>query len=156
MFDDFELGRRTCLVLEEEASARGFVLLAYCLMPDHLHMLAAGRDDSSSLVRFIQVFKQRTGYAYKQLTGCQLWQASYYDHVVRQDDEFGAIALYIFENPVAAGLVSHPRLYELAGGEYHRLVAEGAEARPEADRAKAPSLHSADRDSKDDHYDEPS
>ena len=38
----------------------------YCFMPDHLHILAEGRDQGSDLKKFISVFKQRTSFNFKK------------------------------------------------------------------------------------------
>lgn len=96
------------------AAKYGFRLLAYCFMPDHLHTLVAG-DEWSSLPRFAQHFKQATGYAFKQRTGRQLWQPSYYDHVLRAPESVESIARYIWENPVRAELTDDWTTYEGSG-----------------------------------------
>jgi REP element-mobilizing transposase RayT len=46
----------------------------------------------------------------------QLWQESFYDHGVRDIPDFEAIATYIFNNPVEAGLVEEWEAYPLFGG----------------------------------------
>ena len=62
----------------------GFTLLAYCFMPDHLHVLLWGNGDLS-LTDLVRHFKQLSGYRYKQEHGAHLWQISYHDHVLRTD-----------------------------------------------------------------------
>ena len=44
-----------------------------------------------------------------------LWQDSYYDRVVRAEEDLGGIARYIIENPVRAGLVKSPLEYPFVG-----------------------------------------
>jgi len=44
-----------------------------------------------------------------------LWQKGYYEHIVRENEAVLAIAKYIFENPVRAGLVSEPHDYPFSG-----------------------------------------
>ena len=44
-----------------------------------------------------------------------LWQDSYYDHVVRPEENLSAIARYIIENPVRAGLARSPFDYPFVG-----------------------------------------
>jgi REP element-mobilizing transposase RayT len=102
-------------ILEESAAARGFDLLAYCLMPDHFHLLAQGVVPDADLVRFVQLFKQKTGYRYKQETRRQLWRRSYYDHVLRDEDAIEDIAAYIWHNPVRAGLAEDAASYQFSG-----------------------------------------
>jgi putative transposase len=74
-------------------------------MPDHVHLLVAS-DDGRSVERFMRHFKQLSGHAYKQATGEYLWQTSYYDHVLRQEEAIRPIAEYIWLNPVRKGLVA--------------------------------------------------
>ena len=40
-----------------------------------------------------------------------LWQAGYYDHCLRGDEDLRLQARYILENPVRAGIVESPRDY---------------------------------------------
>ena len=103
--------RRKDLVLlcQEEpvkaAERHRFVILAYCFMPDHLHLLLQGTQESR-LIPFVQRFKQTTGYRFKERTGRMLWQRSFYDHVLRGEEDIGDVAEYIWSNPVRAGLVA--------------------------------------------------
>jgi putative transposase len=97
--------------LLEAAKAERFDLLAYCFMPDHLHLLIMGADDNSNLKKFITLFKQKSGYWYKKNYCTNLWHISYYDHVLRKEESIESVALYILENPVRKGLVSDYREY---------------------------------------------
>lgn len=92
------------------AGKYGFTTLAYCFMPDHLHMLVAG-DEWSSLTDFVRHFKQLTGYEYKQARGVRLWQPSYWDHVLRIEEDIEDVARYIWANPLRAGLAVDWREY---------------------------------------------
>ena len=96
------------------AEQLGFDVLAYCFMPDHLHLLLQGSPDSK-LVAFMQRFKQVTGYEFKRREGRPLWQRSYYDHVLRKDEDKRKLAEYIWYNPVRAGLAANPDEYPLSG-----------------------------------------
>ena len=93
---------------EEELAAGAerhqFIILAYCFMPDHFHVLLQGAEESR-LIPFVQRFKQATGYWFKERTGTTLWQRSFYDHVLRGEEDIGDVAEYIWSNPVRAGLV---------------------------------------------------
>ena len=92
-----------------------FKVWAYCFMPDHLHLLVEGSDDSSDFRRFISAFKQDTGFNYKKRFGLRLWQTNYYEHVLRNEEDTDAIAKYIFSNPVRKGFVEDYRDYALLG-----------------------------------------
>jgi putative transposase len=103
-------------MLEDAARNTGFSLLAYCFMPDHLHLLVEA-SDGSDLARFMKAFKQASSFDHKQRTGRLLWQRSYYDHVLRGSDELQPAIEYILGNPVRAGLVQDPAAYPFTGGE---------------------------------------
>ena len=62
-------------------------------------------------------FKQASGFACNKLLGWQgpFWQASYYDHVVRRDEDIEAVRDYVLENPVRAGLVENAEDYPCSG-----------------------------------------
>jgi REP element-mobilizing transposase RayT len=132
VFEDIELGRQCVTQLMKSAGRTDFEVKAYCLMPDHAHLLAQGLCDDSDLVAFVRNFKQRTAFHFKQESGDQLWQQSYFDRVLRNDEHLGDVAAYVFQNPVAAGLCVNAADYPLSGGTYF----DGASA----DRAEAPSL----------------
>ncbi len=100
--------------LLDVARQHGFDVLAYCFMPDHLHVLLQGSADSR-LVSFMQRFKQVTGYGFKRRRGQPLWQRSYYDHVLRREEDKEEMAQYIWNNPVRAGLVTSLDEYPFSG-----------------------------------------
>jgi len=130
---DRSLARRYAGHLKTTAERLGFRLLAFSLMPDHLHALVVGRHDEADLIRFVQRFKQVTAFDFKRQTGLRLWQQSFYDRALRIEEDLAEVAAYILGNPVRAGLAVRPGEYPLSGGEYSE--ADGA-----ADGAEAPSL----------------
>lgn len=111
-----DLAAATVNELHRVAEATRFDVLAFVLMPDHLHILVNGIADDSSLVRFVQRFKQRLGYRYKRDTGLHLWQPSFYDHGLKKAEAAEPIARYIIENPVRAGLVRFVEEWPYFGG----------------------------------------
>jgi REP element-mobilizing transposase RayT len=83
-------------------------------MPDHCHLLVSSHD-GGCLQDFVRHFMQLSGYRYKREHGAQLWQISYYDHVLRADEDLPLIARYIWDNPVRAGLVQDSADYPFSG-----------------------------------------
>jgi putative transposase len=92
-----------------------FDVLAYCVMPDHTHLLVHGQSDRSDLRRFVKRAKQSSGQIYARGAKEALWQDSYYDHVVRPEENLTGIACYIIQNPVRAGLAISPLEYPYLG-----------------------------------------
>ena len=105
----------SCLeTLHSCAEKHAFAVLAYCFMPDHMHLLVEG-GAGSDMPKFVKDFRQRTGYAYRHVSGEPLWQKSYYDHVLRREDEVSEATRYIVGNPVRAGLAAAARDYPYSG-----------------------------------------
>ena len=92
-----------------------FAVFAYCLMPDHRHLVAEGCADSSNCTTFARVFKQRSAFAWKQRVGERLWQPGFYDHVLRDAEHMRSIVRYVLENPVRGHLVTSPQDYVHSG-----------------------------------------
>ena len=72
----------------------------YVVMPNHVHLLLridpAGGRGGPPLQRIIQQIKSYTTHQY----GGVLWQRSYYDHVIRGEEDYRSIWQYIDENPL--------------------------------------------------------
>ena len=111
-----DLATRAIAELARVAEATSFDVMAYVVMPDHVHMLVNGIGDSSDLIRFVQRFKQRLGFEHKRATGAQLWQPSFFDHALRKAEDAQAIAEYIVGNPVRAGLARSVEGWPFVGG----------------------------------------
>jgi len=94
-----------------------FAVPAYCLMPDHLHMLVEGRADEADFQRFVKLAKQRSGAAYALKSKRRLWQKSYYERVLREHEDSKDVARYIVANPVRAGLVQSATEYPYLGSD---------------------------------------
>lgn len=97
--------------LQETVTRQSFTLYAYCLMPDHLHLLLQGVSTSSDLLAFVRTFKHKTTFHFRTKTGKTLWQTSFFDHILRTAEDFSKTAEYILLNPVRAGLVRRAEDY---------------------------------------------
>jgi putative transposase len=106
--------------LTSTCSAKEFILYVYCFMPDHLHFLIAG-DNNSVLTDLVKSFKQQSGYHFKRSCGLTLWQKGYYEHVLRRDEALKDAGLYILNNPVRAGIVDDFKKYPYCGSEIFDL-----------------------------------
>ena len=101
-------------LLRELARNRGGLLYAWCLMPDHVHILV--QDDD--LIGMVRTFKGRMTPKSRALEPSRkLWQESFYDHILRKEESVLKVADYIWQNPVRAGLVDHPSQYPWSGSE---------------------------------------
>jgi putative transposase len=89
--------------------------IAYCFMPDHVHLLVEGHSEASDALAFVHRAKQLSGYEFSRMFGRTLWQPSFNDRILRDDEATLSVARYIFENPVRAGLVKNPEDYPFLG-----------------------------------------
>jgi REP element-mobilizing transposase RayT len=101
--------------LRKHSSVCEFFIHAYCVMPDHMHVLAAGATDESNLLKLVESFKQETAVLFARRTHRRLWQFKYYDHILRGEDPVDSVAQYIWFNPVRQGLCRQPAEYKFLG-----------------------------------------
>ena len=84
----------------------------HTIMPNHVHVLLVfesgghgnptGGHGNPPLQDIIGRFKSFTNMKYIEFTGMQngaLWQRNFYDHIIRDEDDFLKIYRYIDENP---------------------------------------------------------
>ena len=98
-----------------------FSVIAYCFMPDHLHLLIEGTSDDSDGRRFIKTFKQYSGYYYSQKRHETLWQRYGFEHVLCDDETTVEVVKYILANPVRAGLAATVGEYPFVGSVVYQL-----------------------------------
>ena len=106
IFYPSDWGGLCCSYLEEIPNHyEGVCLDQYVVMPDHIHVLLL-LDDAAlngghgsgrpTLMNIIHAFKRLTAKA----AGADLWQSSFYEHVVRNEPDLHEIRVYIQNNPV--------------------------------------------------------
>jgi putative transposase len=120
----FESADAVQLVLSQflrVADNEGFAILAYCFMPDHVHLLIEGLRDDADAKKFITKSKQCSAHAYAQAFSARLWQPFGYEHVLRDDEKAMTTARYILENPVRAGLAKTVSEYPFVGSQVYEL-----------------------------------
>jgi len=97
------------------AAREGLFCPAYCLMPDHMHLLWLGlRCDTD----------QRNGMSFlrthlEPLMSPHRFQPQAYDHILREEERkhgaFAKICFYILDNPIRGRLVKAPRAWPFSG-----------------------------------------
>ena len=110
-FKDDKYVEECIICLKDLSVSYNFNVLAYCFMPDHLHLLIEGKEEDSDFRRFISMFKQKTNYHFKNIEGNPLWQKDYYEHVLRRNEDTIQVIKYILDNPVRKGMVKDFRDY---------------------------------------------
>ncbi len=103
-----------CKVLKDVARENEVLVHAYCVMPDHVHLLveaAAGMG----VIEFVKRVKGRFA-TWCRKNGRQIaLQPSFYDHVLRRNEDLETVCRYIIGNPVRAGIETEYGVYPFAG-----------------------------------------
>lgn len=90
---------------------------AYCLMPDHAHILWVGVSDESDQRKANAFLRRHVNAMLAEKQVCLQKQA--YDHVLREKEReknaFEKTAWYILENPVRAGLAKERSEWTYSG-----------------------------------------
>ena len=104
-------------ITETENKFFNIVINKYVIMPDHLHLIVTIKEHhvGASLPDVMQFFKTMTTNEY--IRGVKkgilppfdrkLWQKSYYDHVVRNQEDYNEIWEYIENNPAKWMMIYH-------------------------------------------------
>ena len=92
-------------------------LETYVIMPDHLHMILkiqsqecgpmwssaptanAAENRTGSPADLLRIVRSLKSLSTKRI-GCQVWQRSFYDRIIRTPDELNAFCQYIAQNPI--------------------------------------------------------
>ena len=106
-------------LLKKYGEELGLSFWAYCLMPNHVHLVGIPKTEKS-LSEFMAVVHRR--YALRinlreEWRGC-LWQGRFYSCPLDNPHTL-ASARYIERNPVRAGLVEHPEQFPWSSARAH-------------------------------------
>lgn len=97
------------------------VIYAYCLMPNHIHLLIKEGDEGIDivlkriLVSYASYYNKRT-----QRIG-SLFQGRFLSQPVNDEDYYQALLDYIHLNPVEAKIVKHPKDYKWSSWRYFEM-----------------------------------
>ena len=93
-----------------EASRRiNFKLIAHVIMPDHVHMIIDPCNNNLSGI--IRIIKLIFAYNYRKAKGldrAKVWQARFWDHIIRNEKDLINHLDYIHYNPVKHGFAVAP------------------------------------------------
>ena len=109
--------------VEHVRSYHTFTNVAYCILPDHIHMIWQLAEDDADYSKRINAVKRRFSMKYRQRFNAlpqknqtqinrresTVWQRRYWEHYIRDEIDFQYHMEYIHFNPVKHGLVSRVR-----------------------------------------------
>lgn len=107
-------------LLAEAADRHGVEIWSYCLMPNHVHIIAVPRDADGLSRTFRHVHRHYTGFvnARMRVTG-HLWQGRF-SSVAMDERHLCAALRYVALNPVRARLVDRAEDWQWSSVRAHR------------------------------------
>ena len=134
-FRDPELCEAVTTQLFQSTQKHGFAVIAYCLMPDHVHALVEAERADADFLKWVHLWRQLSGFWERKRTGQYLWQEGYWDYTLRGDESVIGIAAYVVWNPVRAALAVSPDQYPYLGSSRYSLaeLMTAAQQRPGSD-----------------------
>jgi putative transposase len=104
----FQVERNASLLLETIDHYRtSYLLYAYVVMPDHLHLIVTPTD--ITIERTMQLIKG--GFSHRLASKLPVWQRGFTDHRIRDAADYNIRRNYLHQNPVEARLCERPELY---------------------------------------------
>jgi radical SAM protein with 4Fe4S-binding SPASM domain len=95
------------LVLEalRHFDAQRYDLIAWCIMPNHVHVIVRplASNDLADILHSWKSFTAKQANKSLGKTGA-FWQEEYYDHLIRDEEDFNHHLNYLLQNPERAGL----------------------------------------------------
>lgn len=106
-------------LLRENSEKAGLQVLAYCLMPNHIHLVVIPEEEDSMAVALRRVHGRYAQYANaRRLRSGHLWQNRFYSCAL-DGDHLRAALSYVERNPVRAGMVASAEDYEWSSAAAH-------------------------------------
>lgn len=102
-------------ILQHEVQRNGCTVLVYLFMPDHCHFILQGTTGTADILQAVSAFKQQSGFWFGKNMITARWQTSFYDHIIRSEEEISKHVNYILFNPVRKELVKEWKLYPYKG-----------------------------------------
>jgi putative transposase len=102
-------------ILQQQKAKLPFYLYAYCLMPNHLHLLIEMQDDPVSRImqRVLTSYSRYHNRKYNKIG--HVFQGRYKSILCQTDRYLGELVRYIHLNPVRARMVKRPEDFEYSG-----------------------------------------
>jgi putative transposase len=112
-------------LLKENCARTRLRVLAYCLMPNHIHLVAVPEEEDSLAVALRQTHGRYAQYFNARKARCgHLWQNRFYSCPLGPTHLWRAIR-YVEMNPVRAGIETRAWEYEWSSAEAHVTGRDG-------------------------------
>ncbi len=109
-------------ILQELVDITGMRILAYCIMPNHFHLVLYPENNgelSDFMKRLTGTHTQRYRLATQTIGEGPLYQGRYKSFIIQNDMHLFTVLRYVERNPITAGLVDNPLSWKY-GSVYRR------------------------------------
>jgi putative transposase len=113
-FEDVALGIACLEAIEGERDRIGLDVFAYCLMPDHLHLIIGPSPIRVGYVVRALKLAAVQNLMVAGLAHGRLWQRGYFEKGLRDTNQLRTALDYIHKNPLEEGLARDPAAYRLS------------------------------------------
>ncbi len=101
------------LAIETMKKRSLFDLIAWVILPDHFHIIIDPLENNiSELMKRIKLSFSMNYRKKQSLKNLNVWQKRFWDHIIRNQDDFNRHIDYIHYNPVKHGLANNPLDYK--------------------------------------------
>ena len=133
--------KRTCIesflsALFTIQSYYHFDLVAYCILPDHIHLIVTLAEDDKDFSSRLKEIKKKTTLAIRQSRGepnLTVWQKRFWEHTIKDQDDFQNCFDYIHYNPIKHG---YSDKYDWEWSSFWKYYGDGEKAIPDIDPKK--------------------
>ena len=94
--------------IKETRKRNPFELVAYCILPDHVHLIMELPADDNLFSQKVRSIKRLTTIRLRKITGIPnltIWQNRFWEHTVRNQVDLKYCFDYVHYNPVKHGYV---------------------------------------------------
>ena len=95
-------------ILHGERVRRSYDLLAWVVMPNHVHLILRPHERLPEVVRWMKTATAARANRLIGRSGQPFWQREYFDRWIRTSKELASVIAYVEANPVNAGLALNP------------------------------------------------
>ena len=116
VFENANFNLQCINYIKDERIRLGQAVYVFCLMPDHLHLLLSPLESGTPVTQYMSsLISKITRLSWKYGYSSKLMQRSFYDHIIRKEEDLRQIAEYILDNPVRRCLVQRWEDYPYCG-----------------------------------------
>jgi REP element-mobilizing transposase RayT len=108
-----------------------YQLFAWCVMPNHVHAVVRFFP-GHTLATVLHSWKSFSAKQANQILGLQgqFWQREYYDHLIRNEEEFWRALRYVADNPASANLKNWKWIWAAGEDAWTAAAEDGGATKP--------------------------